>query len=92
MWIQAEYGICGAAGPGTSGEEIGVLTGVELETVIVLCSSQVTFEVHIMVYDLVRDWVGTRCMESVAQVVQVYELKSKGSMRDVCSLCRWLAS
>ena len=90
MWIQAKYGICGVAGPGASGEEIGVLTGVELEIVLVLCSSQVTFEVHIMVYDLVRDWVGTRCMKSIAQVVQVYELKSKDSMRDVCSLCRWL--
>ena len=69
-----------------------MLTGVVLETVLVLCFSQLIGEVQIMVYNLVRDWGGTRYMEGVVQVEQVYELEREGCMRDICSLFWWLGS
>ena len=72
--------------------EVGMLMGVELETVLVLCYSKLIGEVQIMVYDLVRDWGGTRYVEGVVQVEQVYELEREGCMRDICSLFWWLGS
>ena len=49
-----------------------MLTDVELNAVLVVWCSQLTGEVHIIVYDLVRDWNGTRYIEGIMQVVQMY--------------------
>ena len=43
----------------------GQNNGITGYAVLVLCCSQLIGEVYIMVYDTVRDWGGTRCMDAL---------------------------
>ena len=45
-----------------------------------------------MVYNWVGDGNVTWCVEGVAQVVHVNELKRKGCVMDMCSMFWWMGS
>ena len=63
-----------------------VLTGMELDAVLVLHRLQLICEVKIVVEDMIGDGGVIECVEGGMQVIQVDEPKGECSMRGVCEV------